>query len=143
MYASVSRPISVASTPAVDHAHTWASPRCSRSMSPRWKRRVHRSSGSSHCARKPEKRGRPGSASGSTARSNAAATWATSPSAGPHTRSSCATAPARRAAKIVAASVRVQPSRTPATTTAGLNTPKAEATTSGSTWPSNDPRLVK
>jgi len=67
----------------------------------------------------------------------------TLPSAAPQTRSSCATALARLAAKIVAASVSVHPKRTPRTTTSGLKTPKAAATTCGSTWPSNDPRLVK
>ena len=39
--------------------------------------------------------------------------------------------------------MRDQPRRTPSATTAGLNTPNAAATTSGSTWPSSEPRLVK
>jgi hypothetical protein len=52
-------------------------------------------------------------------------------------------APVVRAWHMLAASLRVQPSRTAGTTTAGLNTPNAAATTSPGTWPSTEPRLQK
>ena len=48
-----------------------------------------------------------------------------------------------RASQIVAASVSVQPYVTAGTTTAGLNTPNAAATTSPGTWPITEPRLQK
>ena len=58
--------------PALDHAATCASPRHSRSMSPRWNRRVHGSVGSSHHERNPANSERPSTPSGSTARSSSA-----------------------------------------------------------------------
>ena len=125
--------------------HTCASPRYSRNMSPRWNRRVHASLGSSHCARSPANNGRPGSASRSTARSSSAAAR-DDVGARPGRRlvRAARPRPPARAAKIVrrvgAASTRTARPRRPRP---GLNTPNADATTSGSTWPSNDPRLVK
>jgi hypothetical protein len=53
------------------------------------------------------------------------------------------TAPSVRVAQMVAASVCVQPWSTSGMTTAGLNTPKAAATTSPGTWPMTEPRLQK
>ncbi len=44
---------------------------------------------------------------------------------------------------MVVASVSVQPWATAGTTTAGLNTPNAAATTDGWTCPITEPRLVK
>jgi hypothetical protein len=44
---------------------------------------------------------------------------------------------------MVAASVRVQPKATAGTTTAGLNTANAAATSSPGTWPRHEPRLQK
>ena len=52
-------------------------------------------------------------------------------------------APSVRASQIVLASVRCQPSSTHGTTTSGLNTPNAAATTVPGTCPSRLPRLVK
>jgi len=83
--------------------------------------------------------------SGSTARaSNAAARANPASSAStPVVRSNWATAPERRAAKIVSASVSDQPNSTHGTTAAGLNTANAAATTRPPTWPISEPRLVK
>ena len=52
-------------------------------------------------------------------------------------------APLARAARMVAASVRVHANCTEGTTTAALNTPNAAAITSPGTWPSRLPRLAK
>ena len=61
----------------------------------------------------------------------------------PRSRTSCAMAPLSRAAQMVAASVIDQPWLTEGMTVAGLNTPKAAATTSPGTCPITEPRLVK
>lgn len=58
-------------------------------------------------------------------------------------RASGPMAPSVRAAPISSAVGCSHPSATRGTTTAGLNTPKAAATTSPGTCPSTDPRLQK
>ena len=82
-------------------------------MSPRWKNRVQRVAGSSHriAGRRTEVglRDAVGRRCGSAARRHAASVSV----GGPRTRFSSAIAPVRRAAKIVDASVSVQPCRTP------------------------------
>ena len=52
-------------------------------------------------------------------------------------------APSVRAARIASAPAISHPAVTKGTTTSGLNTPNAAATTSPGTWPSTEPRLQK
>ena len=115
----------------------------SRNMSPRWKKRVHGSVGASRWLRRPANNGRPSGRSGSTARSSRSAARVVGAAGGPRMRSSCAAAPTRTGREDRRGIRKRPPEAGRRPPYSGLNTPNAAATTSGSTWPSREPRLVK
>ena len=135
-------PISVASKPAEVHAAVWQSPRYSRRQSASRQASPSGVPGRPTLLR-PAKSGRPSGRTGATARASSSVARSTPSGRSPRMRTSWAVAPVVRAAQMVAASVRVQPWATAGTTTAGLNTPKAAATTSPGTWPMTEPREQK
>ena len=129
-------------SPAEIHAAVWLSPRYSRSRSARCQASPMGLPGRPH-ETNPANSGRPSGRSPVHAWSSSSVARSRPSGSGPRIRSSCAVAPSLRAARMVAASVSDHPTSTRGTTIAGLNTAKADATTSPGTWPRMEPRLVK